>query len=136
MLVWLITAPTAWLVGESAKIAVSKLQRDRSKLRYGNYGGVISTHSTIVSAITALVGVREGISSPIFGVAAAFAFIVVIDAVVLRRQLGHYAAAINQLMKDRPNWTPLRERVGHSPSEIVAGLLLGSSLGALLGCWC
>lgn len=73
-----------------------------------------------------LVALREGVGHPAFGVAVTLAFIVVLDANGLRRQVGKQAAALNALGGDRV----LRERMGHSRLEILAGIAVGAAVAA------
>ena len=96
------------------------------------YGGMPSTHTAIVSTPAFLIGLREGWNSPVFSVATALAFIVVLDATSLRRQVGHHATRLNVLLDESLDHQPLRERVGHSRIEVLAGLLVGVSAASVL----
>jgi uncharacterized protein len=60
---------------------------------------------------------------PIFK--ATLAFITMLDASSLRRQVGRQAALINKLTVSLPDRYLVRERVGHSRVEIAAGAVLG-----------
>jgi acid phosphatase family membrane protein YuiD len=95
------------------------------------YGGFPSNHSAIVSSMAALIAFRDGINTPAFGVAIALAFIVILDASSLRRQVGKHAAEINQLnhVSGRTSATLLRERMGHTRLEIFTGILVGVAVG-------
>ena len=53
------------------------------------------------------------------------AFIVLLDANSLRRQVGRQAAQINRLAARQGESPGLRERMGHTPLEIAAGILVG-----------
>jgi acid phosphatase family membrane protein YuiD len=49
-----------------------------------------------------------------------------LDASSLRRQVGKQASAINKLATNvNADHAPLRERMGHTPIEILAGVLTG-----------
>ena len=71
-----------------------------------------------------LVAFRKGVEHPVFGVAIALAFVVMLDANSLRRHVGRHAEAINRL-NARSNDMPLRERMGHTRIEIAAGIVVG-----------
>jgi hypothetical protein len=58
-------------------------------------------------------------------VAITLAFIVMLDANSLRRQVGKHAAAINQLAAGTLDRPPLRERLGHTCGEIAVGIAVG-----------
>lgn len=56
----------------------------------------------------------------------------ILDASSLRRQVGKQASAINLLnQKFGLNEVLLRERMGHTRIEILAGVLVGISIGWL-----
>lgn len=122
---YLITPFLAWLVAGGTKFAISSLRLRRWAFDQIGYGGMPSNHSAIVSSMAVLIGLHEGLAHPAFGVALTLAFIVVMDALSLRRQLGRHAVAINRLAAP-DDATPLRERVGHSRAEIVAGVVVGA----------
>ena len=89
------------------------------------YGGLPSNHSAIVSSMATLIALKEGLNHPAFGVALTLAFIVILDAASLRKQIGKQAAALNRLAKIANLKGELRERVGHSLIEIIAGIAVG-----------
>ena len=124
---YLLTPFVAWLVAGSLKFAINSLRA--GKLAFGliGYGGLPSNHSSIVSSMAALIAFKEGIQHPAFGVAVALAFIVLLDANSLRRQIGKQAQAINQLAREgnTAQASPLRERIGHTKLELAAGIVVG-----------
>ena len=128
MMVWayLATPFVAWLVAGVLKFAINSLKAGRPAFGLIGYGGLPSNHSAIVSSTAALIALREGVGHPSFGVALTLAFIVVLDASSLRRQVGQHAEALNQLRE--PHAAPLRERIGHSRLEIAAGVAVGAAV--------
>ncbi len=118
---YLITPFFTWLVAGSTKFLVNSMKARRLAFDQVGYGGMPSTHSAIVSSMAALIAFREGTAHPAFGVAVTLAFVVMLDANSLRRQIGRQAEAINRLNAD----TALRERVGHTPPQIAAGIVVG-----------
>jgi uncharacterized protein len=129
---YLIAPFAAWLVAGATKFAINSLRAGRLAVDQIGYGGIPSTHTTVVATPAALIAIREGLNTPVFAVAAALVLIVVIDATGLRRQIGDHATALNTLLRDDPQPRALRERVGHHSIEILAALLLGTALAALL----
>lgn len=123
-LTYAITPFAAWLVAGASKFAINSIRARQLAFGLIGYGGMPSNHSAIVSSMAALVAFKEGISHPAFGVALTLAFIVILDASSLRRQIGKHAAAINALATngDAPRF---RERMGHTPVEISAGIAVG-----------
>lgn len=121
-----LTPFLAWLVAGGLKFAINSVKAGKPAFGLIGYGGLPSNHSAIVSSIAALIAFKEGIEHPAFGAAAALAFIVVLDASSLRRQIGRQADAINQLAESQGMSIPqLRERMGHTLIEIIAGIVTG-----------
>lgn len=130
--VYLATPFIAWLVAGSLKFLINCLRAKRLAFDLIGYGGLPSNHSAIVSSIAALIAFRDGVNTPAFGVAIALVFIVILDASSLRRQVGKHAAAINQLNKNSGFDDPImRERMGHTRIEILAGIFVGIYIGWL-----
>jgi acid phosphatase family membrane protein YuiD len=123
--VYVITPFAAWLVAGVLKFAINRLRAGRLAFGLIGYGGLPSNHSALVASMASLIGLREGIAHPAFGVALTLAFIVVLDAASLRRQIGRQAEALNRLQADDPHAVRLRERMGHTRVEIAAGLVTG-----------
>jgi acid phosphatase family membrane protein YuiD len=119
-----LTPVVAWLLAGCSKFAINSLRARRLAFDLIGYGGMPSNHSAIVCSMAMLIALKEGIAHPAFGVAVTLAFIVLLDASSLRKQVGLHAQAINVLSGEQV--TPLRERMGHSRGEILAGLLVGA----------
>lgn len=128
---YLLTPFLAWLVAGCLKFLINCIRAKRLAFDLIGYGGFPSNHSAIVSSMAALIAFREGINTPAFGVAIALAFIVILDASSLRRQVGKHAAEINQLnhVSGRTSAALLRERMGHTRLEIFSGILVGVAVG-------
>ncbi len=128
--VYFATPFLAWLVAGCLKFLINCIRAKRLAFDLIGYGGLPSNHSAIVSSIAALIAFRDGMNIPAFGVAIALAFIVILDASSLRRQVGKHAAAINRLNQSTGlEGLILRERIGHKRVEILAGLLVGVAIG-------
>ena len=121
---YLVMPLFAWLVAGISKFIINSFRAKQLAFGLIGYGGMPSNHSAIVSSMVALIGFTEGISHPAFGVAMTLAFIVLLDANSLRRQVGKHAEAINKLQTD-PSATILRERMGHTKFEILGGIVGG-----------
>src|SRR5699024_12737755 len=82
-------------------------------------GGMPSSHSAAVAALTTGIGMLDGIQSPLFAAACIFSIIVMFDASGIRRQAGEQAVIINQLINDfqdfvegTKDWRSEERRVG------------------------
>jgi acid phosphatase family membrane protein YuiD len=123
---YLLTPFLAWLVAGITKFLINSVRAKSLAFGQIGYGGLPSNHSAIVSSMVFLIALREGMANPPFGIALTIAFIVMLDASSLRRKVGEQAALINQLMtKTGEEFKPLRERMGHTPLEIAAGVAVG-----------
>lgn len=128
--IYLITPFVAWFVAGVTKFVVNSIKAKQLAFGLVGYGGLPSNHSAIVSSMAMLIALQEGITHPAFGVAVTLAFIVMLDANSLRQQVGKHAKAINQLQTDTDK--SLRERMGHSRIEILAGVLVGCLVAFVL----
>ena len=92
-----------------------------------SYGGMPSSHAAFSTAITTLLGLRLGLSSPLFAVSLIFTLLIIRDAIGFRAIIGRQAALLNVLVKrlpasERKNLPDLYERMGHSILEVCAGI--------------
>jgi len=98
---------------------------------FSTTGGMPSSHSAGVSAVTAAVGIIEGVESLLFAVALAFAVVVMYDATGIRRAAGKTAACLNKMMDDfykhdlQAVGGKLKELLGHTPLEVFFGSIYG-----------
>jgi uncharacterized protein len=104
-------------------------------------GGMPSSHSASMMAMATSVGLIEGFESVVFAVALGIALVVMYDAAGLRRAAGRMAGILNQITHDMYSQHPvrvpvrLRELLGHTPFEVMAGALLGISLAIWFHQW-
>jgi acid phosphatase family membrane protein YuiD len=125
-----LTPLLAWLVAGISKFIINSVKARQLAFGLIGYGGLPSNHSAIVSSMTALIALKEGIGHPAFGIAITLAFIVMLDANSLRRQVGKHAVAINKLAARASEHQALRERMGHTRLEIAAGIAVGIAVAA------
>ena len=133
---YLLTPFLAWLTAGILKFLVNSFRARRLAFDLIGYGGFPSNHSAIVSSMVALIAFKQGINTPAFGVAVTLAFIVILDASSLRKQVGKHAEAINKLnlLSTRDSMS-LRERMGHTRLEIFAGIVAGLLVAYLVNCF-
>jgi len=126
-----LTPFLAWLVAGVSKFLINSIKARQFAFGLIGYGGLPSNHSAIVSSMAALIALKEGIGHPAFGVALALAFVVLLDASSLRRQVGRHATALNKLSGGAPDHQAFRERMGHTWLEITAGVAVGIAVAAV-----
>lgn len=117
-----------WFIAGVTKYIVNHIRFGNASERVGN-GGFPSNHTTIMTSTVMLIGFNEGFMSPLFGLGVAITYIVIIDALGLRRHVGRHAQRINELHADEKK---LRESMGHTRVEVAGGLVLGTIVGYLL----
>ena len=126
-LTYLVTPALTWLVVGPIKFVINSARQRRLAFDLIGNGGFPSNHSAVVTSMATLIALREGIDHPAFGVAAALACVVMIDANSLRQHVGRHACAINRLAGDT-GAAPLRERMGHTLVEIGGGFCAGIAI--------
>lgn len=132
----LTLAVLAWAAAQALKVVVILVQERKVDWRMIlSGGGMPSSHSAFVCACASSTGCTCGFSSPMFALAAAFAFIVMYDAANVRHAAGEQAKILNYIMD---NWTEMRpeffvehlkELLGHTPLQVFFGALLGILMG-------
>lgn len=93
-------------------------------------GGMPSSHSALVVAMTTSIALTEGTRSSVFTLSLFFSLIVIRDALGVRRAAGMQARAINALQQDLEDklaipMRPVKEIHGHSFPQVLVGGLLG-----------
>ena len=124
----------SWFIAQIFKTINNMIITGKFSLErmYGD-GGMPSGHSATVSSVALAVGLYEGFDTPLFAVACILAIIVMHDAMNVRLQAGKQAALLNVLAEtfekftgtDLPNEEKLKELLGHTPLQVIAGCLLG-----------
>lgn len=94
-------------------------------------GGMPSSHSAGVVALSISIGIMSGFMSQIFAVSLGYAFVVMYDAAGIRRASGKMAVCLNKMVADfykhdiNSAGTKLKEMLGHTPKEVFCGAILG-----------
>ncbi len=95
---------------------------------FNGSGGMPSSHTSFSMSLTMMIGLNLGFNNPLFAAALVFTLIVAYDAMGLRMESGRQAEAINkifdEIFKDK-GMKKLKEKLGHKPQEVLAGLILG-----------
>ncbi|KAK4370974.1 hypothetical protein RND71_010449 [Anisodus tanguticus] len=128
----LMSALITFALAQSTKFFTSwyKERRWDFKQLVGS-GGMPSSHSATVTALAVAVGLQEGFGGALFACALVLACVVMYDATGVRLHAGRQAEVLNQILCELPSEhpladsRPLRELLGHTPPQVVAGGLLG-----------
>ena len=128
----LMSAVSAWLVAQVMKTLIfAYLEKQVSWRRMVETGGLPSAHSALVVGLAVGVGLHEGWRSTLFAICMVYSLVVMYDAIGIRREAGKHADLLNELLlisviKDLTQQREkLKELLGHTPIEVLAGALLG-----------
>lgn len=133
----LLSALIAWFAAQSLKVIITLIRERKFQLnRFVGSGGMPSSHTALVIAMTTSVGRYDGFNSPLFAVCLIFSLVVMYDAAGVRRAVGKQAKILNHLLLDiyhhKHTGGLLKELLGHTPKEVFAGALLGIVIGMII----
>lgn len=135
----LIAAFCGWLVAQVLKtIIYVAVNKSFNPERLLGDGGMPSSHSATVMAMVTSTAFYFGPDTFEFAVTAILALIVMHDAMGVRRETGKQAKVINNMMdwfvqnSDISPEEKLKEFVGHSPTQVFFGALLGIIVGIVV----
>lgn len=131
---FLITSVSSWGIAQVLKVIIhwiiyKKLNMERL---FGD-GGMPSGHSATVSSLATICALACGTGSVQFAISAILAIIVCHDATGVRRETGKQAVVLNDLVEmfnklsdtDMLPEDKLKEFVGHTPIQVIVGILIG-----------
>lgn len=138
----LITPVIAAAVAQIIKVLLVRKNKMTFKdLIKFSYAGMPSGHSAFTVSLVTIIALTQGLYSPLFALSLAFAIIVINDALRLRQYISQQGAVINILIKDLNDdqfldekYPLLKERIGHTKLEVMAGMILGMLIGLLMFC--
>lgn len=134
----ILAAALAWAIAQGLKVLLTLIiSKKFDSTRVFGSGGMPSSHSAMTCAMLMMVGFTEGFTSSIFALAFCFSGVVMYDAAGVRRSTGKNAAVLNRLIDRLANdgsfdEEHLKELVGHTPIQVLAGALLGILVGTLM----
>ncbi len=133
----LMTTISTWLIAQTIKVVIGvfRLKKFDFRLFIGS-GGMPSAHAAGAACLATSIGMECGFDSAYFALAFAFAIVVMFDAQGVRRSTGKQAGILNKIMEDiywkgKIQELRLRELIGHTPVEVIIGLILGISIALI-----
>ena len=134
----LLVALFACFLAQGLKLVIELIKNGKVNIRFlVTTGGMPSSHSALVGALATGVGQSLGWSSTEFAIACLFAIIVMYDAAGVRQAAGKQAKILNQILDEmfqegkEFNEERLKELLGHTPVQVLAGLALGIGISLL-----
>lgn len=136
----LLVGIVSWFAAQGYKVLVTLIKERRFDFeRIMGSGGMPSSHTSSIVAVSFAIGESAGYDSPMFGLAILVSFIVMYDAANVRMAAGKQAKVLNQLVKElSEDFTQishkdeLRELLGHTYLEVLVGAVLGALIGIFM----
>ena len=133
----LITTLLAWVLAQLIKVTIGIIRNKRFDFRWLlGTGGMPSSHAAGAAALAWSIGLVKGWYSVYFALAVSFAIVVMFDAQGVRRATGKQAQILNKITDDiywkgKIQEDRLRELIGHTPVEVLIGMVLGIVIAIL-----
>ncbi|MBQ6960143.1 MAG: divergent PAP2 family protein [Clostridia bacterium] len=122
----------SWAAAQLIKVLINLwLNKKLDWRRCFGMGGMPSSHTALVISLVISIAFQEGVHSSMFAIALALAAVVIYDALGVRRETGRQSEVLNQiitemLVEGKPiTEKQLKELVGHTPLEVLGGLIVG-----------
>lgn len=139
----LSAAIAGWFTAQVMKTVIESILAGSFQIeRMWGDGGMPSAHSATVCAMVVSTARVEGVHSSIFAVACVVAIITMHDAMGVRRETGEQAKVLNKMLEQwfafgeqgNPflDTQHLKEMVGHTPLQVLGGIMVGSLVGFLV----
>lgn len=130
---YFITGVSSWAIAQILKLIIYAIVNKKFDiLRLFGDGGMPSGHSATVTSLAVLTSLTFGTGSFEFAISALLAIIVCHDAMGVRLETGKQAILINEIIKsfdvlakDELPEVKLKEFVGHTPIQVLAGIIIG-----------
>lgn len=126
----------SWAIAQLIKVTIDSIFSKKITLKgFFASGGMPSSHSSFVCALTTVIANQYGLDSVYFAICATFSLIVMYDAFHVRRSTGEQAKALNKIIEALINNNvldgeeTLKVILGHSPLQVFAGMILGIVVG-------
>ena len=137
---WVLIIPlSAWVIAQLIKTLIALTQgKGLDRIYIVSSGGMPSAHSAMVSALATSVAMTNGFDSTFFAITVVLALIVMYDAAGVRQSVGQQSVVLNRIILELKRRQPLvkieadiKELMGHTPFEVIAGGALGILLAWL-----
>lgn len=135
---WFWCGIGGWVVASLLKAAIAWRQTKTFDFAYLlRTGGMPSSHSAAVAAVTFGLGYTEGFGAPYTILAVAFSIVTMLDAATVRRAAGEHAKVLNAIVRDikELSFKPqrrFRELLGHTRKEVFWGMITGIAWATFL----
>jgi len=121
----------AWFIAQAIKVFRDYLRHRKLNIKsFLDTGGMPSSHSASVAALSTVVALYYGILSIPFLITVVFTLVTMFDAAGVRRSVGRQGQLLNQMIDDlgrnqQITYDRVKELLGHTPIQVFAGAFLG-----------
>lgn len=129
----------SWFSAQLIKVIRGMMRYKRFHISWiFDTGGMPSSHSSTVSSLATVVGLHYGWNTVPFLMALVFCIITMLDAAGVRRSVGRQARVLNRILDEFKEHggdvveEHVRELLGHTPIEVLAGATLGILMALLI----
>ena len=139
----LVSTISAWFVAQFLKMVTTLFKEKKFKpsLMLFSSGGMPSSHSATVGSLCTSSAIAFGFGSFEFAVSAVLSMVVITDAMGVRWETGEQSKVINKIVKKlfagkpEDTETALKELVGHTPLQVLMGVIVGVATPFILATW-
>lgn len=127
-----------WIIAQSIKVSIGVIEEKKFNFKWFiGTGGMPSSHAAGATALAVTTGLHLGFDSVAFALAAVFALVTMFDAQGVRRSTGQQAQILNKILDDiywrgKVESEQLKELIGHTPTQVFVGALLGLVVSTFL----
>ncbi len=139
--VFLVAPWCAWFLAQTLKPLFEFVRT--GKMRWAgatSSGGMPSSHSSTICALTTVLGWRFGLPSYQFAISFVMSVIVMYDAKGVRRAAGVQAMYLNTIKDDLQEFLnhgfkpeTFKTNLGHTGNQVLVGALIGIIVGSFFG---
>lgn len=114
-------------VAQLVKVFGDALKGKFTLSSFTEFGGMPSSHTALFTSLATEMYLAFGANSAEFAISALVLLLVMRDATGFRENLENYGKAVNLLLTKNKvtSIQPMKESIGHSFPEVIAGLILG-----------
>ena len=136
-----VSAACGWLLAQILKTIIHLILNKKFVAeRLVGGGGMPSSHSATVCALSTAAYLNYGAGSYEFAIALILSLIVMYDAMGVRRETGIHASVLNEMLqtfekmghRELSAEDKLKEFVGHTPLQVLIGAILGVLLALFM----
>lgn len=131
---YLLIPLAAVLTAQLVKVCTDCVRGTFTLASFTEFGGMPSSHTALFTSLSTLMLLEFGGASVEFAISFFVLLLVMRDATGFRETLEDYGRGVNALLKKNriSSVARVKENIGHTVPEVVAGFLLGAAVTLFL----